>query len=83
MNQKKSNDEYEEPKSHKLGGDDLEDISGGSDPECSSGQTAAKGCSAGQHPVSTGCLSGGIAKPNGCAEGNIAGAACSVGKMVG
>jgi hypothetical protein len=82
MSEKNKNGDYEKPLSHQLGGDDLEDVAGGTAPECSPGQAAEQGCSAGQHPVASGCMEGNIAKPHSCATGGIAGSSCNQGRIV-
>ena len=70
--EEKKNGEYEKPESHEMGGNDLEDISGGTGGEsggasCSGGSAASRYCQTGSH-------AGAI-----CKTGDAAGQECRSG----
>ncbi len=80
----KKNGEYEKPESQKVGGDDLEDVSGGAgsgNPSlCRDGGDANVNCLSGPSPTGL-CQSGGSAyKGGGCQSGSQPGSAgCKTG----
>lgn len=80
-------DDYQEPTSHSLGGDNLEDISGGVQPmpgECNLGDKAKhqESCNAG-YMASEGCVSGNGVSGSFCSMGDTArGGQCTRGRTV-
>jgi len=67
---KKKNGEYEKPESKGMGGEELEDVSGGSgdEGECTNGQSTANNCWAGR-VARPGYCGGGSSASGGCAQG--------------
>ncbi len=63
MSEEKKNGDYEKPESHRMEGDELEDVSGGG--------SGGDGCRAGPSPGSWGpCVSGGSTGQGDCSTGS-------------
>ncbi len=81
MSEKKNND-YEKPESKGVGGDDLEDVSGGAPSICQDGGDANVQCISGPSPTGRCGTGGGAYYHAGCESGNSAGPPCKAGSGV-
>jgi hypothetical protein len=70
--EEKRNGGYEKPESHRIGGDELDEVSGGGD------ATGGGGCWSGSSPADPGCCGKGDGVSFACKEGHWAGG-CSNG----